>query len=147
MGMKAVAGGAALPISGICIMHYSGMHAMKMQPGSIWNPVLVATSALIAFLASGVALWIVFHLRRITSRRQLLARIGAALVMGFAVVSMHYTGMAAASFPLGAICGAADGLTGAWTAGPIATFQLLLSLLIMALRSEEPRVGKGGVGK
>src|SRR3546814_4414206 len=42
-------------------------------------------------------------------------------------------GMAAASFPLGAICGAADGLTGAWTAGPIATFALLLSLLIMAL--------------
>src|SRR3546814_7033949 len=53
--------------------------------------------------------------------------------MGFAVVGMHYTGMAAASFPLGAICGAADGLTGAWTAGPIATFALLLSLLIMAL--------------
>src|SRR3546814_2235478 len=54
-------------------------------------------------------------------------------------------------FPLGAICGAADGLTGAWTAGPIATFALLLSLLIMALaaydahqqaRSEERRVGK-----
>src|SRR3546814_15086476 len=103
MGMKAVAGGAAMMATGICIMHYSGMHAMKMQPGIIWNPVLVATSALIAFLASGVALWIVFHLRRITSRRQLLARIGAALVMGFAVVGMHYTGMAAASFPLGAI--------------------------------------------
>src|SRR3546814_15899454 len=69
----------------------------------------------------------------LTSRRQLLARIGAALVMGFAVVGMHYTGMAAASFPLGAICGAADGLTGAWTAGPIATFALQHSLLIMAL--------------
>src|SRR3546814_8096277 len=101
--MKAGSGGAASMATGICIMHYSGMHAMKMQPGIIWSPVLVATSALIAFLASGVALWIVFHLRRITSRRQLLARIGAALVMGFAVVGMHYTGMAAASFPLGAI--------------------------------------------
>src|SRR3546814_14281643 len=86
MGMKAVAGGAAMMATGICIMHYSGMHAMKMQPGIIWNPVLVATTALIAFLGSGVALWLVFHLRRITSRRQLLARTGAALVMGLAVV-------------------------------------------------------------
>lgn len=133
MGMKAVAGGAAMMATGICIMHYSGMYAMKMRPGIIWNPLLVATSALIAFLASGVALWIVVRLRRIPSRLQLSARIGAALVMGFAVVGMHYTGMAAASFPIGAICGAADGLTGAWTAGPIAVFTLLLSLLIMAL--------------
>src|SRR3546814_7931468 len=81
----------------------------------------------------------------LTSRRQLLARIGAALVMGFAVVGMHYTGMAAASFPLGAICGAADGLTGAWTAGPIATFALLLSLLIMALAAYDAQIGRAHV--
>src|SRR3546814_11304434 len=112
MGMKAVAGGAAVMATGICIMHYSGMHAMKMQPGIIWNPVLVATSALIAILASGVALWIVLHLRRITSRRQLLARIGAALVMGSAVVSMHYTRLASSRFPLAPICRSPDGTAG-----------------------------------
>src|SRR3546814_19217885 len=124
MGMKAVAGGAAMMATGICIMHYSGMHAMKMQPGIIWNPVLVATSALIAFLASGLALWIVFHLRRRTSRRQLLARIGSALVMGFAVVGWHDTCLAAASFPLGPICGSADGLTGSWPEGASARVPL-----------------------
>src|SRR3546814_17354302 len=52
MGMKAVAGGAAMMATGICIMHYSGMPAMKMQTGLTCQPVLVAPSALIASLRS-----------------------------------------------------------------------------------------------
>jgi signal transduction histidine kinase/CheY-like chemotaxis protein len=37
-----------------------------------------------------------------------LPRIGAAVVMGAAIVGMHYTGMAAASFPLDSVCTAAS---------------------------------------
>nr|WP_277346313.1 MHYT domain-containing protein [Solimonas marina] len=133
MGPKAIIIGALMMGTGICVMHYSGMAAMKMEPGIVWNPILVALSALIAVLASGVALWIAFHLRRIKASRQLQARAGAAAVMGLAVSGMHYTGMAAASFPVGAICSARAGLTGSWTAGPVAAFTVLLSLLIMAL--------------
>lgn len=139
MGTLAIIVGAVLMGAGICVMHYSGMHAMQMLPGIIWNPLLVVVSALIAVLASGVALWIVVSLRRVAARLQRVARIGAAMVMGLAVVGMHYTGMTAASFPVGSICGAADDLTGAWTAAPIATFTLLFSLLIMALAAYDAR--------
>ncbi|MGH8446151.1 MAG: MHYT domain-containing protein, partial [Solimonas sp.] len=133
MGAKAVAIGAVLMGIGICVMHYSGMYAMKMAPGIVWNPLLFAASAAIAVAAAGAALWIVFNLRRIDARWQLPARAGAAAIMGLAVVGMHYTGMAAASFPIGATCGALNSLTGAWTAGPVAGFTVLLTLLIMSL--------------
>ncbi|WP_350357062.1 MHYT domain-containing protein, partial [Escherichia coli] len=49
---------------------------------------------MIAVLASGVALWIAFRLRR-QSRRVRALRAGSAVVMGVAIVGMHYTGMAA----------------------------------------------------
>ena len=42
----------------------------------------------------------------------MLYQVLAALVMGAAVCGMHYTGMAAASFPEGALCLSADALTG-----------------------------------
>lgn len=139
MGIKAIVAGALMMGAGICVMHYSGMYAMQMQPGIIWNPLLVVASALVAVLASGVALWIVFRLRRVAARLQLSARIAAAMVMGFAVVGMHYTGMAAASFPSGSICGAANDLTSAWTAKPIAAFTILFIGLIMALAAYDAR--------
>jgi NO-binding membrane sensor protein with MHYT domain len=53
---------------------------------------IVAASALIAVVASIVALWLAFNLR---GRWQML---GSALVMGLAVCGMHYTGMQAATF-------------------------------------------------
>jgi NO-binding membrane sensor protein with MHYT domain len=45
----------------------------------------------IAVVAATAALWLAFHVRKLTHR------IAAALVMGGAVCSMHYTGMAAAT--------------------------------------------------
>ena len=41
-----------------------------------------------------------------------LAQVGAALVMGSAIRGMHYTGMAAAGFPEGTLCLSADALGG-----------------------------------
>ncbi len=58
---------------------------------------LFGASLLIAVAASGAALWIAFNLRRNTPYVR-LARGGAAVVMGVAIVGMHYTGMAAARF-------------------------------------------------
>jgi NO-binding membrane sensor protein with MHYT domain len=57
---------------------------------------LFALSVLIAILASGVALWIAFRLRGEGQARINRTRIGASLIMGCAIVGMHYTGMAAA---------------------------------------------------
>jgi diguanylate cyclase (GGDEF)-like protein len=104
--------GALIMGVGISTMHYTGMAALRMTPGIGYDPTLFGASLLIAVGASAAALWIAFHLRRNTPYVR-LARGGAAIVMGVAIVGMHYTGMAAARFADGSFCGAAvDGLSG-----------------------------------
>ena len=106
LSWRRLGAGAVLMGSGVAVMHYTGMAAMRMSPGIQYRPSLFALSILIAIGASGAALWIAFHLRRDSSRVGLL-RVGAAIVMGIAIAGMHYTGMAAARFPTGSACGAA----------------------------------------
>jgi diguanylate cyclase (GGDEF)-like protein len=98
--------GALLMGGGVAAMHYTGMAAMRMHPAIQYDPSLFALSIVIAIIASGAALWIAFHLRKRVSRVRLL-RAGAAVVMGIAIAGMHYTGMAAARFPVGSVCSAA----------------------------------------
>jgi signal transduction histidine kinase/ActR/RegA family two-component response regulator len=89
-------------------MHYTGMAALRMEPGIVYDPWLFALSVAIAIAASCLALWIAFRLRR-NVPHVWLPRVGAAMVMGMAIVGMHYTGMAAASFPQDSVCMAARG--------------------------------------
>ena len=63
-------------------MHYTGMAAMRMMPGVVYDPLLFSRSVLFAVLASGAALWIAFRLRHDTGRVW-VARFGASVVMGF----------------------------------------------------------------
>ncbi|WP_262071866.1 bifunctional diguanylate cyclase/phosphodiesterase [Stenotrophomonas sp. Marseille-Q5258] len=109
--------GAVLMGLGIAAMHYLGMAALQMQPGITYDPLWFTASIVIAIAASGAALWIAFRLRG-EQRRPFLLRGAASLVMGLAIVGMHYTGMAAASFPPGSICGAAygEGIDSKWLA-------------------------------
>ena len=130
-----LAGGALLMGTAIAGMHYTGMGALRMIPGIDYDPLLFALSVLIAVVASGAALWIAFQLRSHTSRVWRL-RAGAAVVMGAAIAGMHYTGMAAARFPLGSICGAArEGIDVLWLAVVIiiATLAVLAIALIIAV--------------
>lgn len=92
-------GGAVIMGSGVVAMHYTGMAALAVNPGIIWDWRWIWVSVLIALGASGAALWLAFHLRQGTGRLALM-RSGAALIMGVAIAGMHYTGMAAASFPM-----------------------------------------------
>ncbi|MGE8175898.1 putative bifunctional diguanylate cyclase/phosphodiesterase [Pseudomonas fluorescens] len=104
--------GALIMGAGISGMHYTGMAAMRMQPGIDYDPTLFGASLAIAVGASAAALWIAFRLRQNTPYVRLV-RGGAAVIMGIAIVGMHYTGMAAAQFADGSYCGAAvDGLSG-----------------------------------
>ena len=133
--------GALLMGPAIAGMHYTGMAAMRMRPGIEYDPALFILSVAIAIAASGAALWIAFQLRA-DSRRARLLRIGAAVVMGFAIVGMHYTGMAAAQFPIGAICGAArGGMNPNWLAvivivGTLAVLMIALTVSVLDMRME-----------
>ncbi|MCM3750227.1 EAL domain-containing protein [Paenibacillus pasadenensis] len=84
---------------GIVSMHYVGMAAMQMDAIIRYNPGLWALSALIAFVASLTALYLMYSVKiKADQPRQWLRKAVASLIMGVAVSAMHYTGMAAASF-------------------------------------------------
>ncbi|MDY7533277.1 EAL domain-containing protein [Pseudomonas sp. Bout1] len=114
---------------GIAAMHYTGMAAMLMTPSVIYVPWIFFLSIAIAILASGAALWIAFRLRKM-SKRTTYARLGASLLMGCAIVGMHYTGMAAAQFPTGSFCGASNnGIDTNW----LAVLVIVVSLAVFAI--------------
>jgi diguanylate cyclase (GGDEF)-like protein len=129
-----LAQGAGAMGLGICAMHYSGMAALDMAPGIVWNPPLVAASAAVAVAASGVALkvfqWFQMGRRLRSHRYQVLA----AMVLGTAICGMHYTGMAAANFPLDSICLSAKQLGGDHL-GAIASISSLVLLTLTLFTS------------
>jgi diguanylate cyclase len=130
-----LAAGAVLMGSGVCAMHYTGMAAMRMNPPIQYDPVLFTASVAIAVAASGAALWIAFHLRR-NGKRIWLMRCGAAMVMGLAIAGMHYTGIAAARFPIGSVCTMGHpGMDTAWMAPVliVSTLSVLAIALITSL--------------
>jgi two-component sensor histidine kinase/PAS domain-containing protein len=73
---------------GICLMHYVGMAAVRTAVSLGYQPGFVAASFVIAVTASTAAL---FAKRRQAGRRW---RAAAAVVLGLAIVGMHYTAMA-----------------------------------------------------
>ena len=126
---RRLVGGALLMGVGVAGMHYTGMAALRMKLGIDYDPAIFGLSVVIAVFASGAALWIAFRLRGHSQRVRAL-RAGAAVVMGVAIVGMHYTGMAAAAFPLGSVCGAAHaGASTAWLALVI----ILITLAVLAI--------------
>ncbi len=82
---------------GIAAMHYIGMAAMRLPAMMVWNYAVVALSVVVAIVVSLVAMWLAFRFRGET-RELAPLKIASACVMGVAVVAMHYTGMAAATF-------------------------------------------------
>jgi len=85
---------AALCIGfGISLMHYSGMAAMRSEAQLYYRPSLFALSLLIAVVASLAALQLSLFFRGREGLLHQLLRIAASLVMGGAIVSMHFTGM------------------------------------------------------
>ena len=114
---------------GVASMHYIGMEALLMHPYIFYVPWLVGLSIVIAIVASTAALWLAFRLRE-ESKRATFGRIGASLVMGCAIIGMHYTGMAASKFPIDSFCGAANsGIDTKW----LAVLVIIVSLAVFAI--------------
>jgi len=74
---------------GICLMHYVGMAALRTAVSLGYDPWLVALSFVVAVVAATAAL---FAARR---ERSMAWRAAAAVLLGGAIVGMHYTAMAA----------------------------------------------------
>jgi len=106
---------------GVALMHYMGMYGMKFGGYFEWAPMLVGLSLVIAVVAATAALWLAFH------ARGTLYRAAAAAVMGVAVCSMHYTGMAAASL----VCSTPD--TPTRMAGLLRPDDLGLFVIVVAI--------------
>jgi PAS domain S-box-containing protein len=120
---------------GISAMHYTGMAAMRMFPSIDYDPLLFATSVLIAIGASIAALWIAFSLPYGRGGKR-WHKLAAASVMGAAIVGMHYTGMAAAHFAPNAVCiSSGPRLDATWLAITISmfTFLILGSTLLLSV--------------
>jgi PAS domain S-box-containing protein len=101
LGRSRTMAGALFMGGGIAAMHYIGMEAMRLPAMCTYSPGLVGLSIFLAVAISYVAIKLTFALRGNLapwSVRKLLS----ALVMGLAIPTMHYVGMAAVTFmPLG----------------------------------------------
>ena len=121
--------------AGIVAMHYIGMSSIPIAPAITYDPLLVAGSIAIAVGASFAALWLAFKLRKGVHSYASAASLGAAVVMGCAIAGMHYTAMAAAKFPQGAVCQGGLTIDNRWLAilVAVATLALLAITLITAV--------------
>lgn len=97
LGMRAIVVGGILMGGGIASMHYIGMAAMRLPALCGYSWPLVALSVLLAIVISMVALWLAFHFRHETTSGG-WRKFGSAVIMGAAIPTMHYCGMAAVTF-------------------------------------------------
>src|SRR5438270_2451111 len=123
---------------GIASMHYTGDASMRLSPGIQYDPVLFVASVLVAIGAATAAVWIAFHLAK---QRAVVTNFGAALVMGAAVVGMHFTAVAAAKFHPDSICLApGPGLDEVWMAYTIGGFTFVILTATMLLSAYDARL-------
>lgn len=89
---------------GISAMHYVGMSAMQIAPTINYDLPLFGLSLIIAIIAAVAALYLAFSLRDENSPSTIWKKAGSAILMGIAIVGMHFTGMAAAIISPDSVC-------------------------------------------
>ncbi len=136
---RSIAASAFIMGTGIFAMHYGGMYAMQMHPAIQYDTALVILSGVIAVVASGAALVICRKVRDVPPNYALAVKLAAALVMGAAICGMHYTGMAAASYPSGAVTADTNTLRGDWMGIPTAVAASIFLLLALYLAYRDLR--------
>ncbi|MBW8355550.1 MAG: EAL domain-containing protein [Pseudomonas sp.] len=78
---------------GICCMHYVGMAAMRSSASLYYEPMLMGLSLLVAIGGSLAALLLSRHLRDGSGMFHQLLKYASSLVLGGAIVLMHFTGI------------------------------------------------------
>jgi PAS domain S-box-containing protein len=97
LGNGKIAIGGIIMGVGIAAMHYTGMASMRLAAVCQYDRGLVILSVVLAIVLSLPPLWLVFHFRRRTMWN-IWTKMASASVMGVAISTMHYTGMASATF-------------------------------------------------
>lgn len=98
LSLGSVVSGSVVMGLAISTMHYLGMASLRMPAIARYNLSTVAASLMISVAVSFVALWLAFCLRHTNTILTSLHKLVSALLMGLAVASMHYTGMASTLF-------------------------------------------------
>lgn len=83
--------------SGIALLHYTAMAAMRLQAMCHYSTAIVALSVVFAIAGSLLSLWLMFLLRD-EAAGQKMRKAASVLAMAAAISVMHYTGMAAVDF-------------------------------------------------
>ncbi len=97
MGVVSAGAGSIVMGGGIAAMHYIGMEAMRLPAMCMYSARLVVLSVVLAILISFAALTLTFRFRNDTASWS-WRKSGCALLMGLAIPTMHYVGMAAVTF-------------------------------------------------
>lgn len=92
-----VGGGLAMGAA-IAGMHYVGIASMRMAAEVHWDHFWVTISLVIAVVASYVALFLAFKLKYNFTKMGFILRGCGAVIMGFGISGMHYSGMRAMHF-------------------------------------------------
>jgi PAS domain S-box-containing protein len=92
--------GSLLMGAGIAAMHWIGMAAMRMQATLGFNTWLLIASIILAMVISYAGLALLVYMRRGNRGRPM--KVVAALLLGFSIPVMHYSGMAAVTFQMSA---------------------------------------------
>ncbi|MDB5978945.1 MAG: hypothetical protein JWR07_5705 [Nevskia sp.] len=128
-----IAGGGAVIGVGLCVMHYSGMFALRLTPAVRYDSELFSASIFIAVLVSIAMLLTGQSLRRLPLRRMVPGRLLGALLVGAALCGMHYVGMAAAQFPAGVSSAPDNTVPGNWIGLPLAGFVACMTAAVLLL--------------
>jgi NO-binding membrane sensor protein with MHYT domain len=96
---------------------------------------LTCYSLVIAVLVSWFALHVVTR-----GRLKLFHLLPGGVLMGLGIAGMHYTGMAAANFPAGTVCGAANGIKSQWPGAAVIPFAFAILIVTLLLSRLDARV-------
>ncbi len=87
--------------AGIAGLHYTDMAAMRMAARAHHDPIWLGVSIAIAIFFGILSLWLARSYRQDYPRRPFWRKLGAALIMGLAIVGQHYSAMAGVDFSPG----------------------------------------------
>jgi diguanylate cyclase len=133
--------GAALALAGsLMAMLYTGIAAIDLVPGFVWNAPRVLLSAALAVGSAFALLAACADLRSLPEAGAWRRRVPAALVVGALWAAMHHAAVAAAQVEVGSICLSADELGGRMLSALVALGAVALLTATLALGALDARL-------